>query len=82
MEAVSQGELIRSLVLRLAGLARGGRLDCFIAAVGSDEELDGDTKATVLALARDEAFLLAAEDLCARAPTCTDAGYNAPRAGD
>lgn len=62
MEAVSQDEFVRGVVLRLAGLARDGRLDGLIAAVGSDEELDGDTKAAVLARPRDETFLLAAED--------------------
>jgi hypothetical protein len=46
----------------MAGLARGGRLGGFIAAVDSDAELDDETKATVLELARDETFLLAAED--------------------
>ena len=49
LEAVGQDELIRGVLLRLAALARGDRLDGFIAAVGPDEELDDDTKATVLA---------------------------------
>jgi hypothetical protein len=61
-EAVTQDELVRPIVLRMAGLARHGRLPGFVAAVGSDEELDAETKATVLELARDETFLLAAED--------------------
>jgi hypothetical protein len=46
----------------MAGLARGGRLGGFIAAVDSDSELDQETKESVLELARDESFLLAAED--------------------
>lgn len=62
MEAINQDEVIRQLVLRMAGLARGGRLGGFIAAVDSDSDLDDETKATVLELARDETFLLAAED--------------------
>ena len=62
LEAVNQDELVRQLVLRMAGLARGGRLPGFLAAVGEDTELDAETKATVLELARDEAFLLACED--------------------
>ena len=33
-----------------------------LAAVGADAELDAETKATVLELARDETFLLACED--------------------
>ncbi len=45
-----------------AGLARGGRLPGFVAAVGADAELDAETKAAVLELARDETFLLVCED--------------------
>jgi hypothetical protein len=62
LEAINQDAAIRQLVLRMAGLARGGRLGGFIAAVDSDAELDPETKETVLELARDEGFLLAAED--------------------
>jgi hypothetical protein len=61
LEAINQDAVVRQLVLRMAGLARGGRLPGFIAAVGLDAELDDTTKATVLELARDETFLLAAE---------------------
>jgi hypothetical protein len=61
-EAVTQDELVRPLLLRMAGFARHGKLPGFVAAVGADEELDAETKATVLELARDETFLLAAED--------------------
>ena len=61
LEAINQDELVRQLVLRMAGLARGGRLPGFVAAVGADTELDAET-ATVLELARDETFLLACED--------------------
>ena len=62
LEAINQDELVRRLVLRMAGLARGGRLPGFLAALGEDTELDAQTKATVLELARDETFLLACED--------------------
>ena len=61
-ETVTQDELVRPLVLRMAGLARHGKLPGFVAAIGSDEELDAETKAMVLELARDETFLLAAEE--------------------
>jgi hypothetical protein len=61
-EAINQDEAIRQIVLRMAGLARGGRLPGFIAAVDADAELDDETKETVLELARSESFLLAAED--------------------
>ncbi len=62
LEAINQDHVIRELVLRMAGLARGGRLDGFIAAVRGDGELDSDTKQFVLELAGDETFLLAVED--------------------
>ena len=62
LEAVTQDELVRSVVLRLAGLARNGKLPDFVETVGADAELDAEKKATVLELARDETFLLAAED--------------------
>ena len=62
MEAINQDECVRQIVLRMAGLARGGRLGGFVTAVRNDEELDTETKETVLELARDEAFLLAAEE--------------------
>jgi len=62
LEAISQDDLVREVVLRMADLARGGRLPVFVAAVGEDTELDAETKATVLELARDETFLLACED--------------------
>ena len=61
LEAINQDQDIRQLVLRMANLARRGSLGDFIAVVDSDEELDQETKDTVLELARDETFLLAAE---------------------
>jgi hypothetical protein len=46
----------------MAGLARGGQLPGFIAAVDHDPELDDQTKQDVLELASSESFLFAAED--------------------
>ena len=62
LEAINQDELVRQVVVRLAGVVRDGRLPGFVAAVGADAELDAETKAAVLELARDETFLLACED--------------------
>ena len=62
LEAINQDDDIRQLVLRMANLAHRGSLGDFIAVVDSDEELDQETKDTVLELARDQTFLLAAED--------------------
>jgi hypothetical protein len=61
-EAINQDAAVRQIVLRMAGLARGGRLGGFIDAVNSDVDLDEDTKADVRELASDETFLLAAEN--------------------
>jgi hypothetical protein len=62
LEAIYQDELVRQIVRRMAGLARGGKPPGFVAAVGANAELDAETKATMLELARDETFLLACED--------------------
>ena len=62
LEAINQDELVRQIVLRMAGLARGRTLPAFGPALGEDAELDAETTATVLDLARDVTFLLAAED--------------------
>ena len=62
MEAINQDESVRQIVLRMAGLARGGGLGGFVTAVRNDAELDSETKKTVLELAGDEGFLLAAEE--------------------
>jgi hypothetical protein len=62
LEAINQDELVCQLVRRMAGLARGGTPPGFVAPVGADAELDAETKATMLELARDETFLLACED--------------------
>jgi hypothetical protein len=62
LEAINQDEPTRQIVLRMASLARGGQLPGFIAAVDHDPELDDQTKQEVLELARNESFLLAAEE--------------------
>jgi hypothetical protein len=62
LEGINQDDDIRQLVLRMAKLARRGHLGDFIDVLDSDEDLDQQTKDTVLELARDETFLLAAED--------------------
>jgi hypothetical protein len=62
LEAINQDDDIRQLVLRMANLAGRGHLGDLIAVVDSDDELDQETKDMVLELARDETFLLAAED--------------------
>ena len=50
-EVISQDRETRDVILRLAGLARGGRLGTFIAAVGADPKLDDETRAWALDIA-------------------------------
>ena len=66
LEAINQDEETREVLLRMAGLARGGRLDTFIDVVGADADLDPVTKDWVLELAQDESFLFAVEDYLSR----------------
>jgi enoyl-CoA hydratase/carnithine racemase len=61
-EAINQDEAVRQVVLRMAGLARGGQLGTFMDAVRCDDDLDAETKDTVLELASEPTFLLAAEE--------------------
>ena len=66
LEAINQDHETREVILRMASLARGGRLGSFIDVVDADAELDEHTKSWVLELARDETFLFAVEDYLAR----------------
>lgn len=59
LETLHQDEAVRAIMLRMANLARDNRLSLFVDAVGSDAELDEETKATVLELAGERTFLLA-----------------------
>jgi hypothetical protein len=60
VEAIGQDARTRDLVLRMADLARCGRLHPFLEIVRADPELDEETRAWVLTLADSENFLLAA----------------------
>ena len=61
-EELSQDDVSRRLVLRLAQLSREGRLEPFLAKVVQDSEFDEDTRRAIAELGEDETFLLAAED--------------------
>ena len=65
-EGVSQDELSRRLVLRMAQLSREGRLEPFAAEVAHDPDFDEDTRSAIAELAQDESFLLAVEDYMGR----------------
>ena len=65
-EQVSQNEISRRLVLRLAQLSREGRLAPFVTQVVHDPHFDEETRLAIAELAEDETFLLAVEDYLGR----------------
>jgi hypothetical protein len=65
-EHVSQNEVSRRLVLRLAQLSREGRLAPFVAEVVHDPDVDEQMRLAIAELAQDESFLLAVEDYLGR----------------
>jgi hypothetical protein len=65
-EQVSQDDMSRRLVLRMAQLSREGRLRPFVTTIADDPEFDDRTRAAIRELAGDELFLLAVEDYLGR----------------
>jgi hypothetical protein len=65
-ERVSQDDVSRRLVLRLAQLSRERRLTPFVTEVARDPEFDEETRCAIAELAEDETFLLAVEDYLGR----------------
>ena len=61
LEAIDASDDAREVVLRAAELVHSGRLGEFRELVETDEELDEATRAWVLEIVANEAFLLAAE---------------------
>jgi hypothetical protein len=62
LEAISQDDVTRDLVLRMSALSQAGSLGPFLFELAHDAELDETTKSTVTEIAEDPAFLLAVED--------------------
>jgi hypothetical protein len=65
-EQVSQDEISRRLVLRMAQLSREGRLAPFVRVFAQDTHFDEETRLAIAELAADESFLLAVEDYLGR----------------
>ena len=61
IEAIAEHDPTADVVLRIARLARIGKLEEFEHAVRADPELDETTRAWVIELTADETVLLAAE---------------------
>ena len=65
-EQVSQNEISRRLVLRLAQMSREGRLAPFVIDVAHDPDFDEEIRLAITELAEDETFLLAVEEYLGR----------------
>lgn len=66
LEAISQDEAAREIILRMAVLAAEGRTGRFLDELGHDRDLDDPTKGALAELASDEGFLLAFMDYVRR----------------
>jgi hypothetical protein len=66
LEAISQDDETRGLVLRMAELSQRGRITPFLRELEQDGELDHETKASLAELAGDTNFLHAVEDYVRR----------------
>jgi hypothetical protein len=62
LEAITQDDGTRDVVLRMAQLSSRGSLVPFLVELGCDQELDAATKATCAELASDVWFLHVVED--------------------
>ena len=62
LEAISQDDVTRDLVLRMSALSQAGKLGPFLFELAHDADLDDLTKGTLAEIANDEDFLLAVED--------------------
>jgi hypothetical protein len=62
LEAISQDDVTRDLVLRMSAMSQSGSLGPFLFELAHDSELDDMTKSTLTEIAEDPAFLLAVED--------------------
>jgi len=65
-EAISQDELARRVVLKLAAISRAGRMEPFLEQLAADGDVDEETKEKLAELGRDESLLLAVEDYLQR----------------
>ena len=65
-EQISQDDSARRLFLKMAEMSKAGRIGHFLAELAQDEEVDDDTKGTLVELARDQSFLLAVQDYLQR----------------
>jgi hypothetical protein len=66
LERISQDDVTKDLVLRMAALEQAGKLGPFLFELAADEELDETTKGTLVEIAQDPNFLFAVQDYLER----------------
>ena len=66
LEAISQDDETRRLLLRMAQLSQDGRVSSFLLELAADGDLDPATKSRLTELAQDSTFLHAVEDYVLR----------------
>jgi hypothetical protein len=66
LEAISQDEDTRRLLLRMAALSEDGRLAPLLSDLAHDDDLDAETKGTLDVIAGDESFLLVVQEYLRR----------------
>ena len=62
LEAISQDDDAKRIFLRMAAMSQSGQMTSFLTELAKDDELDEETKGTLVELAKDDTFLLAVED--------------------
>ena len=70
LEAITQDDTTRDLLLRMAWLSQEDRLQPFLFELQQDDDLDDSTKGMLTELAEDSAFLLAVEDYVQKTQIC------------
>ena len=66
LDAISQDDETRRLLLRMAQLSQDGRVSSFLLELAADGDLDPATKSRLTELAQDSTFLHAVEDYVLR----------------
>lgn len=65
-EEISQDASARRLFLKMAEMSKAGRIGNFLTELAQDDEVDDDTKGSLVELANDQSFLLAVQDYLLR----------------
>ncbi len=66
LEAISQDDDAKRIFLRMSAMSQAGQMGSFLTELAKDDDLDDETKGTLVELAKDNTFLLAVEDYLQR----------------